>query len=252
MGTDIGGSIRIPAFCCGTYGFKPSVNRVPYAGQTGPSRTYASGVKGCAGPLATTVEDMKLFMTTVIGAKPWNLDSTTLAAPWRDIHSPKKLNLGFILEDPEIPISPPIARALKCAVKKLEAAGHKVTPLLNFPPFLDLTHLCWRYFSADPKKTSLQHIKDGGEPMVKSVAVETKRDFGGAPTMDDLFDMNTARRAAKEEWRKIFVDNGFDAVMLPVYQNTAPPHDTYGESPYTSALNLLDVGISQTLFANNC
>lgn len=36
VGTDIGGSIRIPAFCCGTYGFKPSTDRVPFGGQTNP------------------------------------------------------------------------------------------------------------------------------------------------------------------------------------------------------------------------
>lgn len=51
IGTDVAGSIRIPALCCGTFGFKPSIGRVPYAGQTGPGRPGMVGIAPVAGPL---------------------------------------------------------------------------------------------------------------------------------------------------------------------------------------------------------
>lgn len=38
VGTDIGGSIRIPALCCGTFGFKPTTDRIPFGGQASPVR----------------------------------------------------------------------------------------------------------------------------------------------------------------------------------------------------------------------
>lgn len=53
VGTDIGGSVRIPALCNGQFGFKPSASRVPYGGQASPSRAGSPGVVPAAGPLST-------------------------------------------------------------------------------------------------------------------------------------------------------------------------------------------------------
>lgn len=57
IGTDIGGSIRVPAAFCGLFGLKPSVARLPHGGAHGGMEN----VVGCVGPLATCVEDMRLF-----------------------------------------------------------------------------------------------------------------------------------------------------------------------------------------------
>jgi amidase len=48
VGTDIAGSIRIPALCCGTYGFKPSVDRIPNGGQTEPVIDGIAGIVSTA------------------------------------------------------------------------------------------------------------------------------------------------------------------------------------------------------------
>src|SRR6201996_2659740 len=71
VGTDIGGSIRIPSLCCGTYGFKPSAFRIPYGGVTACSRRGSPGFPAVAGPLATSFDDLWLFLSTVIESKPW-------------------------------------------------------------------------------------------------------------------------------------------------------------------------------------
>ncbi len=253
IGTDIAGSIRIPAFCCGVYGFKPSVGRIPYGGQVSASRPVAPGVAASAGPLANSAEDLHLLLSSVIGAKPWDYDSTALACPWREPEVRKPLTLGFLLEDPSTPISPPIARALKTAVQKIQAAGHNVITLENFPSLEEAGKTCFKFFALDPRRTGLQHIKDGNEPMVNSVAIATKTFGANQPTitMDEYFDINAERRRLKQEWLKIFIDNHLDAVILPAYMTPAPPHDTYGAPWYTCLLNFLDVG-SMKLLPHKC
>jgi amidase len=81
IGRDIAGSIRIPALCCGTYGFKPTTNRIPYGGQVSPAALGMPGIIPCAGPLTNSMADVKLLMESVLGGKPWNYDSTAHAVP---------------------------------------------------------------------------------------------------------------------------------------------------------------------------
>lgn len=76
VGTDIGGSIRIPAMCNGLFGLMPSANRLPYAGlEEGhlPGRS-ALGLQSRAGPMARSVRDCELFMRAIAAAKPWKVD----------------------------------------------------------------------------------------------------------------------------------------------------------------------------------
>ena len=76
VGTDIGGSIRIPAYCNGIYGLMPSADRVPYSGQAEPGAPGSSHVsmKARAGPMARSLRDCEFFMRTVTAAKPWLRD----------------------------------------------------------------------------------------------------------------------------------------------------------------------------------
>jgi amidase len=150
VGTDIGGSIRIPALCCGTYGFKPSSFRVPNGGTTSPARLGSPGFPSVAGPLANSFEDLDFFLRSVIDAKPWNFDASALPIPWRvsiACTGNPKIRIGFFAQDPEYPIHPPVMRALSEAAKKLTSAGFTVIPLSNTPPLNVAKELCTGKFS---------------------------------------------------------------------------------------------------------
>jgi aspartyl-tRNA(Asn)/glutamyl-tRNA(Gln) amidotransferase subunit A len=70
VGTDAGGSIRIPSSCCGTFGLKPTLGLVPYAPIFGGLETLSH-----VGPMTRTVRDAALMLTAMVGADPRDLSS---------------------------------------------------------------------------------------------------------------------------------------------------------------------------------
>ena len=80
IGTDIGGSIRIPAVLQGLYGLSPTVGRVA---NRESARTQKYGVPPVAGPIASTLSGIELFMEAYLSSKPWESDPKLLPIPWR-------------------------------------------------------------------------------------------------------------------------------------------------------------------------
>ncbi|HET9978050.1 MAG TPA: amidase [Burkholderiaceae bacterium] len=126
IGTDIGGSIRLPAAWCGVVGFKPSLGRVPI------DPPYAGRV---AGPLTRTVEDAALAMAVL--AQPDVRDAMSLppqAIAWNDLDlDPKGLKIGLWLDAGwGAALDPAAQRAVVAAARAFEAAGAIVEPLGPF------------------------------------------------------------------------------------------------------------------------
>jgi aspartyl-tRNA(Asn)/glutamyl-tRNA(Gln) amidotransferase subunit A len=124
LGSDTGGSIRLPAHFCGVTGFKPTNNRVSRANAMPLSFTLDT-----VGPLAQTAEDCALILATIAGPDP--LDPTTAGAPsWNEARaavSPNGLKIGvptrFYVDD----LEPDVAAALEATIKTLESLGARVS-----------------------------------------------------------------------------------------------------------------------------
>ncbi|RMJ20063.1 hypothetical protein CDV36_000226 [Fusarium kuroshium] len=251
VGTDIGGSIRIPALCCGTYGFKPTAGRIPYGGQRGCSNPGLKFILACAGPLANDMKSLEIFTKSVIDARPADLDSTAIDVPWRNISAPsgKKLRLGILPEDPPYPLQPPIRHAISQAVAKLRAEGHTLVELDPKECLVSgINGVAWGLFSLD--KTASRIVTDAGEPCIPSrqrITDELERlkgdflpDLTGLSDLDKLSTLNIKRAEVIESWRKVWQSHSLDAVIGPAAQNTAVQHDLYGVPPYTCFLNVLN------------
>jgi amidase len=241
-GTDIGGSLRIPALCNGIYGFKPTSGRTPFAGKTPPGRVGTpSPILPSIGPEAHSVRDLELFMKTVIDAEPWIFDEASINVPWREVQlKTRELRFGVISEDSHRPLHPTMMRTMIEAENRLRKAGHIMIPLTDLNIY-DATTLAWSYFFLDPQKTPVKNVMKSGEPWVKSISTVLPPEVQGLSIdLDRLWDMNVERRKVLKAYHDIVIQNQLDAILMPPYQATAVPHDTYGFPMYTVLANMLD------------
>jgi len=131
IGTDVGGSIRIPATYNGIYGLRPSYNRIPHNGT--PSLPDGQGMMPAVmGPMSATIDGLKVFVKAMMDANPWDRDPLTPRIPWNegkylleDHGKGERLCFGMMWDDGVCKPQPPILRAMEETKQALLAAGHE-------------------------------------------------------------------------------------------------------------------------------
>lgn len=134
IGSDIGGSIRIPAAFSGCFGLRPTTKRVTLRGSTG-SHPGQESILAVSGPLSRSIDNIDYFMEsyTNIG-KPWEKDPDMIRLEWKKVlkPSPENLKIAILYDDGIVRPTPPIVRGLKDISTKLKNAGVDV---VEFEPF---------------------------------------------------------------------------------------------------------------------
>ncbi|KAI0263142.1 amidase signature domain-containing protein [Gloeopeniophorella convolvens] len=136
LGTDVAGSVRVPAHYSGIYTIKASMHRFLKAGNNTPM-VGQEGVPPVYSPMTRTLEDLETFWRAVISMKPWEYDPLyCVPIPWRAVELPKKLKVGVLWDDGVVAPSPACKRALEAAVNALYADGPTLLRLLTATSFI--------------------------------------------------------------------------------------------------------------------
>lgn len=170
LGTDIGGSIRIPAFFCGIYGFKPTPERLTQRGLEAPRPIGLDGqnaVFPTAGPMGRCTDDlaevMKVWLNKDNGL--WNTDPTVPVMPFNeDIYNGNsKLRIGYYLSDRFWEPSSVCKRAVMESVEALRAAGHEVVEWDPNAKGVDTYQASLLYYGLMASDGNLREFKRGLE-----------------------------------------------------------------------------------------
>ncbi|KAI7265739.1 amidase [Hortaea werneckii] len=247
IGTDVGGSIRIPAMCNGLVGVKPSHGRVPYAGQEAGSLPGSSklGIEATAGPIARTVRDCELLLRVVGDASPWLFDPDVLPHSWTQqlpllphpSSSPTKpLRVGIMRNDGHTLPLPPIASLME------EISHHlRHPPLPSWQPIevidLDLSPLgpkCLKTFngvmSIDGANYWFDLLAQTGESLSPWLQNRLKR--RPAKTLNQVRELKAQVSALQTEFLNVFKEDG--GYWLPPSFSSEPPSTDPSSNPDTN------------------
>ncbi len=143
VGSDGGGSIRVPAHFSGICGLKPTPGRVPATGHF-PASGGPFALIGVVGPMARTVTDLKALFEVIQGPD----DGDTCAAPvpmrWPNDGELRNLRIGYFEDDGRTPVTPEIRVAVRAAAEALRSAGFQVEPFR--PEGLEEARVLWKKF----------------------------------------------------------------------------------------------------------
>ncbi|TKA63868.1 hypothetical protein B0A55_10708 [Friedmanniomyces simplex] len=268
IGTDVGGSIRIPAMCNGLVGVKPSHGRVPYAGQEGGALAGSSklGVESTAGPIARNVRDCEMLLRAIGEGRPWLFDPDVLPQSWEQqarLTRPSRgqpLRVGIVRTEGHVTPLPPIQRLLDEVARTLQSSTLPSQEAIEVVD-VDISRLgpqLLKVFngimSIDGANTWFDHIETTGEPLSPWLASRLRRRPQKA--LDEVRKLQAQKLELQTEFQKVWKEGGgywakdveitcgdrtLDAIICPVAPHPVPPIDRWNTTNYTSAFNLLDL-----------
>jgi amidase len=232
IGSDIAGSLRVPAHFSGVYAHKPSFGLLPSRGHTAPPAAPVVYDRDLTviGPMARGASDLMMLLELL--AEP-DLHGIGIAHQLA-LRPPRHDRLAdyrvLIVEThPAIETSAAVRKAIDAVVSVLSSAGaavHRHSELL--PDQLDAARIYMRLLLASvaaghpPKAYSAaQAAAAAADPDDHSLAAERAR--GGGLSYRDWITTDSARARLREQWRQLFEQ--FDIVLCPAAPTTAFPHD---------------------------
>lgn len=270
VGTDVAGSVRVPAAWCGIFALRCSTGRFPRLGNV-TSMAGQEGVNAVYSPMARTVEDLGTFLRAVVGMRPWEYEHGVHPIPWREVGE-EKVRWGVIRDDGVCQPTPAVARGLEEAVAALRSRGEEVVELDDVPSCFEALRCAARLLNSDAGVTYRSHFSswwEGTDPgvalmdrlfalprWVKKVYAFYLRLVGdtiAAGLVDDLRTRSVAeqwqlvaeRESIRARWFEyIKREKGVDLILMPVHPLPGLPKgkggDALGACGYTFLWNLLD------------
>lgn len=262
VGTDIGGSIRVPALCNGLYGVKPSHGRVPYAGQEGGALPGSNklGIEATAGPIATTQRDCDLLLRAICDATPSMLDPEIVSQTWDQQTTLKasqpQLRVGIVRTDGHVTPLPPIQLLIDEVARTLSASPSIEVVDVDISSF---GPQCLKTFngvmSTDGANTWMNHIEKTGEPLSPWLSTRLRR--RPQKSLDEVRTIQASRIELMTQFLSVWKESGgywnttsspankgdrnIDVLICPGAPHPVAAIDRWNSANYTAMFNLLDL-----------
>lgn len=225
IGSDIGGSVRVPAAFCGIYGHRPSETVVPRAGAfPGADVASPAAVLGVQGPLARSAVDLELLLDVIVGADDdeahaWRLD---LPPPRHDRLD--DFRIAIMPPMPWVTVSASITAAIDELVTLLRAAGARVATAM---PELDVERTLADYsalLAALTSSTASRDERDRRAARAREVDPTRGRATATGLTFDaaELLRLLDRRIRDRAVWQQFFTD--WDVLVAPITLDVAFEH----------------------------
>jgi Asp-tRNA(Asn)/Glu-tRNA(Gln) amidotransferase A subunit family amidase len=227
IGSDGGGSIRVPAHFSGICGLKPTPGRVPATGHF-PASVGPFALLGVVGPMARTIEDLTVLFEVIAG--PDDGDPNAAPVPLRAIDRATLLQtrIGYFEDDGRVPVTAETRSAVQRTVQALRDQGFTVEPFL--PDGLDEALRLWHALFIDGVATILRQAYKGREDHTHSIVREIFRMADQDPPLtaesllDVLFRRDIVRAKFLEQMQR------YPILVCPV---SAIPAFQHGERSWT-------------------
>ncbi|MBX2855744.1 MAG: amidase family protein [Rhodobacteraceae bacterium] len=222
-GTDIAGSIRYPAYACGVHGLRPSLGRVPAVNFSGPDRHIGAQLMAVSGPIARSIEDLRLGLEAM--GRPDPRDPWSAPAPLDLPPRPKRVALTIAPDGLEI--APEVEAALRDAARRLEAEGWRVEEV-DCPPLEEPAQLQAVLWMADTRMGVDEAAAREGDPDALFILEQM---FALSPEVDMPSLMHALQRRATltRAWRLFLAD--YPLLLCPVSAEPPFPDQLDVQSP---------------------
>ena len=127
VGSDGGGSIRVPAHFSGICGLKPTPGRIPATGHY-PVSAGPFALIGVVGPMARTVSDLKVLFEVMQGPDAVDTCAAPVPLRWTSEDETRTLRVGYFEDDGRTPVTPETRQAVRTAAEDLRSTGFQVEP----------------------------------------------------------------------------------------------------------------------------
>jgi amidase len=225
VGSDIGGSVRVPAHFCGVYGHKPTLDLISLRGHLPGGATAAPGFStllSVAGPLARSADDLLASLKVLGGPEGWDAKAWTWTLPPARARKLADFRVGYVLDDPIAAPAPDVRAVLETTLQNLERAGASLKPgwpagLETSPMLETYRYLLYSFFISRSPEPVQRSLRAEYEKAAGPVAVES------LDSVPYLREQNLLRLKYRAQWQAYF--ESVDVFLSPVTFSTAFPHD---------------------------
>jgi Asp-tRNA(Asn)/Glu-tRNA(Gln) amidotransferase A subunit family amidase len=166
VGSDGGGSIRVPAHFSGICGLKPTPGRIPATGHF-PTSVGPFALLGVVGPMARTVSDLKVLFEVMQGPDDGDPSAAPVPVRWPSRSDLKKLRIGYFEDDERTPVTAETRATVRAAAEALKRAGFRVEPFR--PEGLEQARQLWWQFFGIAGGMLLRPMTNGREADLSSI-----------------------------------------------------------------------------------